>query len=544
MQSFGGRKYKNLLGRSKNTMENKNIVPIIGHKNPDIDSICSAISYAYLKNKISEKEQVNDRFFCPMRIGRISKETKFVLEKFNIEPVEYLTSIEPKAKDLKIRETTSIRDYISLKEAYNKMKEEGTVTIPVIDESGYLEGIISLTDIAESNMDMYDNKILAKTKTPIRNVLKSVEGSLLTGNEDFVIEKGKVLVGAGNPEVLGKNIEKDDLILLGDRYEAQKKALEKGAKVLVITYSAKVKDDIIELARQNNAVIISAPYDTYITARLLNQSMPIKYFMTKDKLYTFKLDDSLEYLKDVMKEQKFRNFPVLDKYGKYLGIVSRSSLMNLKKKEIILVDHNEFKQSVDGIESASILEIIDHHRLGAIETAEPLLFRCQPLGSTSTIIYEFYKEKNIRIPKKIASIMLAAILSDTLMFRSPTCTSLDRYVAEELSLISELNIEEFAEEMFRAGSDIEGMDADELFFQDFKKFNIGSKAIGISQINSMNTSSFPLIKNKLEPFIREHLKNLDVDIIYVLLTGILDGNSRVLFSGNNAYEILIGAFGE
>lgn len=299
---------------------------------------------------------------------------------------------------------------------------------------------------------------------------------------------------------------------------------------------------IKKLAEERQCVVISTPHDTFTVARLINQSIPVKHFMSKENLTTFKMSDYVEDIKDVMTKKRFRDFPVVDRKGRFVGLISRRLLIDARKKQLILVDHNEKSQAVDGIEEADIQEIIDHHRLGSIETIGPVYFRNQPVGCTATIVYQMYEEQGVMIDRMIASLLCSAIISDTLMFRSPTCTDVDRRAAESLAKIADIDIESLAREMFNAGSNLKNKTAEEICFQDFKKFNIGDVEFGVGQINSMNKDELHDIKEKLIPYLKEAMYSQGLDRIFFMLTNIIEESTELLCDGAGAREQVFDAF--
>ncbi|MDE7432026.1 MAG: putative manganese-dependent inorganic diphosphatase [Lachnospiraceae bacterium] len=512
-----------------------NKIYVIGHKNPDTDSICSAIAYAYLKNK------TDDREYVAKRAGQINEETQFVLNYFEVEVPEYVNDIGTQVKDIEIRETQGVSREISLKRAWHLMKELNVVTLP-ITKHGRLEGVITTEDIAEAYMDVRDSKILSTAHTAYKNIVDTLDGSMIYGNIDAYYTKGKVLIAAANPDLMESYIEQGDLVILGNRYESQLCAIEMNAGCIVVCEGANVSLTIQKMAQEHECTIISSPHDTYTVARLINQSMPISYFMSRDNLIKFRTDAFTEEIRSVMAKKRYRDFPIEDKKGRYVGMISRRNLLNADKKKIILVDHNEKSQAVDGWENAEILEIIDHHRIGSLETMSPVYFRNQPLGCTATIIYQLYMEAGQDIPKNIAGILCAAILSDTLMFRSPTCTVIDKSAAEQLSKMAGIDIETFAMEMFRAGSNLKSKAPEEIFYQDFKKFTLGNKNIGVGQINSLDASELADIKEKLVTYLDKAYKEHGISIIYFMLTNIISESTEVIFAGNGAAELLEESF--
>lgn len=519
--------------------EQERQIYIIGHKNPDTDSICAAVSYAYIKNQIT-----GSNTYHPRRAGQVNEETQFVLEKFGVEPPEYLSDVGTQVADIEVRNTRAVEGSISLKRAWEIMKEDQVVVLPIVKEESHLEGIITMGDLTSSYMDVYDNAILSEARTQYKNIVETLGGKMVVGNEHGYFTKGKVLIAAANPEVMEGYIETDDLIILGNRYESQFSAIEMMASCIIVCEGVEVSQTIQRLAEQRECVIISTPHDTFTVARLINQSIPIKYFMTKENLVTFKKDDFLEDVQAVMQKNPHRDFPVIDKKGNYLGTISRRNLLNPKRKQLILVDHNELSQAVDNIESATVLEIIDHHRIGSLETSGPAYFRNQPVGCTSTIMYQICCENQVEISPKIAGLLCAAIISDTLMFRSPTCTPVDKAAAEALSKIANINIEEFAEEMFRAGSNLKSKSPEEIFYQDFKKFTVGSVNFGVGQINSMDKKELQEIKDKLLPYMKKAMKEHGVSMLFFMLTSILDESTELICCGDRANEVIEEAFAD
>lgn len=515
--------------------EKKAPVYIIGHKNPDTDSICSAIAYAELKNRLYGGG------YCAARAGQINQETQYVLNFFQVPAPKYVADVMTDVRDIDIRKTEGVSGHISLKKAWNMMRNLGVVTLPITRDSE-LEGLITIGDIANAYMDVYDNCILSVAKTPYKNILETLEATMVIGDEDAVFEKGEVVIAAANPDVMEDYIHEGDMVILGNRYESQLCAIEMNAACIIVCMNSKVSKTIQKLAAEHHCSIIVTPFDTFTTARMINQSMPISHFMKRDKLTTFKVTEKTEDIKGVMGEKRYRDFPILDLDGKYIGMISRRNLLNLRKKRVILVDHNEASQTVDGINFAEVLEIIDHHRIGTLETMEPVFFRNQPVGCTATIIYQMYQENNVEITKNIAGLLMAAIISDTLMFRSPTCTAIDRAAAENLSVICGVEIEEFAIDMFSAGSDMSSRTAKEIFNQDKKKFEVNGHDFLVSQINSMNTIELQEVKEKLVPYLTEEFDSLGADMCFVMLTNIVKEDTELLCFGEKAREVARGAF--
>ena len=508
---------------------------VVGHKNPDTDSICAAISYAYLKNQLGEREYV------PKRAGAISEETRYVLDYFKVEDPELITDVGAQLKDISIRKTAGVGSQISLKKAWETMKKLDVVTLPVTNRLGKLEGIIVTKDIATSYMDVYDSRVLSKARTQYKNIAETLDGKVLAGNEHAYFMRGKVLV-ATTPDYMMDFMEADDMVILGAQKESQIRALEANASCIIVGGGFEVDPEVIQMANKKDCIVITTTYDTFSIARLVNQSMPIKEFMTREGLVTFDIDDYVDDVKETMSRIRHRDFPILDENGYYVGMVSRRNLMSMQKKQVILVDHNEKSQAVDNINEAEILEIIDHHRIGSLETISPVYFRNQPLGCTSTIIYQMFQEKNIEIPAHIAGLLLSAILSDTLMFRSPTCTQLDILAAEDLARIANVDIETHAKNMFKAGSDFKNKTTEEIFYSDFKVFHAENVDFGVAQISAMSREELDKVGEKIRPFMKEVLGEKRLDMVYVMLTDILEESSKVIFEGHEAGKILAEAF--
>ena len=510
-------------------------VYVVGHKNPDTDSICSAIAYAHLKKEITGREYV------AKRAGQINEETQYVLRKFKVEAPRLLSNVKLQVKDRDIHKAKGVEPNVSIKDTWELMKKDGVKTIPVLKE-GELVGVISTGDIAKSYMDVYDSTILAEARTQYKNIVETLDGTLVCGNEHGYFVKGKVTIGASSPEMMEEFIRKDDLVILGNRYESQACAVDIDASCIVLCQNAEVPEELLTKAEEQSIVIIKTPYDTFTAARLINQSVPVRYFMSTEPLVTFHMNDYVEDIKEIMTKKKFRDFPILDRHGNFKGFISRRRFMSVSKKRVILVDHNEKSQAVDGIEEAEIMEIIDHHRLGSIETMGPVFFRNQPVGCTATIVYQMYREEEISISPKIAGLLCSAIISDTLMFRSPTCTAIDISTAEHLAQIADVNMEELSAAMFKAGSNLEGKTPKELFYRDFKQFRVGDMQFGVGQINSMDAEEIKKMKEMLKDYLQKALRDNRVDMIFFMLTNIMTESSEILCCGQNAKQIVIEAF--
>ena len=514
---------------------NENKIYVVGHKNPDTDSICSAIAYAALKKELTGKHYV------ARRAGRLNEETQYVLEYFGVEVPKLLSDLRVQVRDVDLRRAENLNGSVSIKTAWAQMKELNIKTLP-IGRNNKLEGLITVGDIARSYMDVYDSTILARSKTQYRNIASTIDGKIISGNEHSYVSKGKVAIAASSRQLMSDFVDEDDLVILGDRIEAQQLAIDINVSCMVVCGDARIPNEILKQAEEKEIVVIASPHDTFTVARLINQSIPVRHFMTKDELITFYPKDYVDDVKEVMARKKYRDFPVVDINGDFQGFISRRRLLNCRKKQVILVDHNEESQAVDGIEQADVLEIIDHHRLNSIQTIGPVVFRNQPVGCTATIIYQMYQEYNKPVNPVIAGLLCSAIISDTLLFRSPTCTLLDEHAAKELAEIAGINMEELAQAMFKAGSNLQGKSAEEICFLDFKQFTVNDTVFGVGQVNSMSAEELTEIKAQIESELDKIRLNHRLDMIFFMLTNIMTESSELLCVGPEAREKAISAF--
>ena len=519
---------------------------VIGHKNPDTDSICSAMALADLKNKIAEKQMMEEIsgqvVYQAVRAGHLNQETRYVMKAFDVTAPTYMRDARTQIKDIFDNKTESVSGNISLRQAWKTMRAVKKATLAITDKEGHLEGLISTGDIAKSYMDVYDSEILSKARTQYRNIVKTLDGTMITGNEHGYFMRGKVAIGASSPNLMEEFIEKDDLVILGDLEEAQACAVNIDASCMVICKDAEVSPKLIQKAKEQSIVIIQTPYDTFTTARLINQSIPVKFYMTSGPLTMFRMNDYVDDIKDIMAKKRFRDFPILDRHGRFKGFISRRRFLGASKKKVILVDHNERSQAVDGIEEAEIIEIIDHHRLGDIETVSPITFRNQPVGCTATIINQMYEENELEVPREIAGLLCGAIISDTLLFRSPTCTPLDERTAKKLAKISDIDLEQMAQEMFNAGSNLKGKSAEDICFQDFKQFTVNDTIFGVGQITSMSKEELAAIRDMMTEHLPKVLEAHNLNMIYFMLTDILAESTELLCVGTGARGIALSAF--
>lgn len=519
-------------------MKNQEKIFVIGHKNPDTDSICSAIAYCDIKNRTSQHQK-----FIPKRAGQINEETEYVLSRFGVQPPGYLSNIGTQVKDMDIRMSPDADKGMSLKAAWDIMQENSIVSLPIRDKEGALEGLITIGDIAKTYMDTTDSYLLSRARTQYQKIAETIDGEVIEGNPHGYFIKGRVMVGTANPDKMKEYIEEDDMIIMGDREEDHLQAISQNVSCIIVGLGIQVSENVMKLAHEKDIIIISSPYDTFTIARLINQSIPVRYIMKTENLVTFNTEDFTDDIQDIMIKHRHRAFPVINKKGKCIGTISRRNFLGMHKKQVVLVDHNEIDQAVDNIEKADILEIIDHHKLGTLQTVQPISFRNQPVGCTGTIMYQIYGEQKLEISPKIAGLLCAAIISDTLMFRSPTCTLQDKMAAGALALIADISIEQFAKEMFRAGSNLKDKSPEEIFYQDYKKFIAeGDICFGVGQINSMDSEELKEIKERLLPFMVSECGRHGVTRVYFMLTDIITQSTELLFYGEGSREMAENAF--
>lgn len=511
-------------------------VNIIGHLHPDTDSICSAISYAYLKNTVGKTN-----IYEPRRAGTINRETAFVLKHFGFDEPQLITSVMPQVKDTEIQRQAGIDSEMSLFAAWNLMRETKVDTLCVTDPQNNLEGLIAVKDIANANMDVFDTSIVADSHTSYANIVSTLNGEMILGNPADTVHAGDVRVGT-TPEMMEDTVKAGDIVLVTNRYETQQFAVECDASCLIICCSAHVSDRVVASARRHGCSIITTPYDTYAAARLISMSIPVRAKMLAENILKVSVNTSIDDARKMMAKSRHRFFPVIDENGTYAGLISSSSLLTAKKKHVILVDHNERTQAVEGLEQAEIMEIIDHHRIGSIETSGPALFRNMPVGCTCTILYLIYQENDVEIPPSIAGLMLSAILSDTLAFRSPTCTPVDQKAGKALAKICGEDIPSYADAMFEAGADLTGRTAEEVFHQDFKIFSRGNVKFGVGQGSFMTENSRKAAEALVGPYLPEAAQAEELPLVFYLFTDVKTSSSEVLWYGEDADGIVSRAF--
>lgn len=504
----------------------ENVVYVTGHKNPDSDSICAAYGYAALKNKTSDLPAV------PVRLGNVNRETQFILDYFGVEAPRLLETVRLKVEDLDIDKISPIKSNLSLKKAWNIMRDNHLKSLPVVDEFGRLKGIISISNLTSSYMEIEESDILGRSNTSIENIIDTLDAKPLYINKECKKFEGKIAVTAMLPHSLREIVEKGDIAIVGDRPDAQKALIDINTSLIIITGSYNLSDDLLEEAKNKGVTVISTPHDSFTTSRLILQSIPVEYVMSTENLISFSKDELVDDIKEVMAETRYNSYPVTDDDGKVIGTVSRYHLISNHKKKVIQVDHNERGQSVDGLEEAEVLEIIDHHRVADIQTSNPIYFRNEPIGSSSSIVAKCYFEKGITPSKEVAGLLCGAIISDTLLFKSPTCTEQDKEICLKLADIAGIeSVEDFAKEMFKAGTSLQGKTVSEIFNQDFKPFNMGEIKVGVAQVNTMDIDGFMPLKDEMLEFMASEAKSKGYDVVMLLLTDILIEGSQILVAG-------------
>ena len=497
---------------------------VTGHKNPDSDSVCSAIAYAEYKKK-------NGYNACAARLGEISRETQFILNYFKIPIPPLLKTVKTQVSDLEIDLAVPITPDSTLQKAWTRMKQNNVKTLPIVDDDNYLHGVVTISDIANKYLDAIEMNVIGKINASLDNLVETINGTLLNGSEDYFPGAGKVIIVAMQAKEMYSFVEKGDIVIVGNRKDVQLAAIELQASCMIVTANAVVEDDILEKAKKTNTIVISCPHDTFTTSQMISQCISVSYVMTRDNLVRFNLDDYISDIKHKMLQTRYRSYPIIDDNNVIQGFLSRYHLITSRKKKVILVDHNEKSQSVEGVDEAEILEIIDHHRFGDIQTAYPISAILEPVGSTATIIANIYFENAIRPSKSIAGILCAAIISDTMNFKSPTSVHKDKIIADKLAEIAGINIESFAVEMIRESSALNDKTVKEIFHEDYKEFILGTQKFAISQIKTMDTDCIKDIYDELVKYMRIICDSNDFDLVMFVITDIIKEGSEIIVFG-------------
>ena len=512
------------------------IVYVSGHKNPDTDSICSAIAYSYLLNATNKYNAV------PVRLGEVNRETEYVLKRFGVEHPVLLKTVKQKVEDLNYDKVTVFSKDLTLKTAWFLLKQQNLKSAPILDEHGQLLGLLSTSNIIEGYMDQWDSEVLKKAKTPVENVIDTLEANVIYLNEALKVINGDIHIAAMSGNEAKKRIHENDVVIVGgDRSDDLEELISVKPSLIILTGSLTADENVVKKCEEQGISIISTPFNTYQTSQQIVQAVPVEYVMIKGDIKTFSTDDTLDYMKEVMSETRYRGYPVIDLNNRCVGSISRFALLKGLRKKVILVDHNERGQSIPGIEEADILEIVDHHRVADIQTVGPLLFRGEPLGSTATIVTRMFEEQDVEMPSHIAGLLLGAVVSDTLLFKSPTCTPVDTKIAKKLAEIAGVDIQEFAMEMFKAGTSLVGKTVDEIFNQDFKKFSFDNLQVGVAQVNSMDIEGFLPYKKDMLDYMNKFAEDNNLEFTLLLLTDIINANSEI-FVGGPRPELVEKAF--
>ena len=496
----------------------------IGHRNPDTDSICSAIGYAHLKQALGEN-------VVAARAGKINAETKYALEHFQVEQPLLLTDLYPRVKDITIDCKIVVKQHDTLRHLGEVMREHDLKSVPVTDSKGVLVGIVTVSDLAQRYFQELGMQNLANMRVRYRDIIQATDSQVLVSGEEGEFIKGNVRIAAGSLNTIKSVIKPHDIVLIGDRHdETIIDCVKQGIACLIVTGNGRVSADVIEEAEASHVFVLSTPYDTYTVARLINQCVPIRRIM-HDNPVCFKPMDLLSDIKGAMEENNYRNYPVVEN-GHIVGLVSRDRLMVSERERVILVDHNERGQAVEGIEEAKIVEIIDHHRLGGIQTSEPIYTHAEPVGCTATIVANMHWHRDIDIPASIAGLLLSAIISDTVLFKSPTCTEYDKMTAKRLAEIAGVDINEYGLAMLKAGSGIGDMTPSEIAKNDLKEFRIGDYRIIVSQISVMDEKEVLELEPELIEAMGHICEKEGFDMSLVMVTNILEEATTLLYAGS------------
>jgi len=502
---------------------------VFGHKNPDTDSVCSSIAVANLRTQLGENA-------IPRILGDLNAETEFVLKSFKQKKPKYLNDVRLQVRDIEYGKGISCNEKDSLYNVIKQLKNEHLSSLPIVDDNNKYLGLISMKNIANSFISWEDDII----DTSFKNIEETLNGECLLKFDDEI--KGNLLVASYRSSTFIKNVDIDEntVLIVGDRHSIIEYAVEKGVKLIIITGNNVIKEKHIEIAKKNKVNIVRTPLRTFNVVKIIGMCNYTKTLLETDATHF----EELDYIRDfneIHDKLRHKVYPVINRDGECLGVIQPSDLSNKVKKKVILVDHNEKDQTVDGIDDAEIVGIVDHHKFGTIGTSQPINIRNMPVGCTATIVFQLYKENNILIPRPIAGLMLSAIISDTLLFRSPTTTQTDIDTAKKLAKIANVDMESFAIEMFKAGSSIKGKSMEELLFSDFKNFNEDDYKIGIGQINTLNIDDIKAKEQELIDTLEKEGKNNGYSIIALFVTDIINEGSYIYYS-EKSKDILSKAF--
>lgn len=506
---------------------------VFGHKNPDTDSICASISYAHLKRALGN-ENVE-----AVSLGKINKETQFALDYFGVQAPREIKNIKPQVSDLNFYPIPSVYVVDSVKKAWDIMTENGRQMIPVLYHDHKLAGVISISDIAKTYIGLTDGCVLKEHKTPFINIPSVLEGKIISGSYPHAYVSGDVYTTASiaDDTVLTEN----DIIITGANADRIAKALNSGAGCVIIS-DQDMLNITLDIPETCHSAVVCTSYSFFKTIKMISQSIAVKNILKKENITYFEADDYLDEVKQTMLNTSYRHFPIMDKEGLVKGLISKRHLLDIQKKKVILVDHNERSQSADGIEQAEILEIIDHHRIANIDTGNPVFLRAEPVGCTNTIIGKMFEENNLMPTREIAGLMLSAILSDTLIFKSPTCTAEDIRIAKRLAEIAEVDLYAYGADLLAAGTSLEGTTPAELLNIDRKAFSIGKFNVSVAQINTGDFKSIYNIKDEIMAEMN-HLEEVEnLDLCMLMVTDIVVGGTELIVTGKERHiaESLFG----
>ncbi|MFO3665461.1 putative manganese-dependent inorganic diphosphatase [Anaerococcus sp. ENR0831] len=511
----------------------KDTVYVSGHKNPDTDSIISAICYADLKNRLGDVDAI------PIRLGKINQETKFVLDYFGVEAPILKESMILQVSDLNIDKAYAIDPSIPVRVAWDIFQEGLTNSLAVVDNEGKIIGIASLSNITKSYMDVWDDKIIGRANTPIENIIDVLSAKILSLPDNQRPFDGKMTVMAMNDDnqEFDNYFSQGDIVIVGNRIDYMEYLITRKVSLVILTNGSTIDEDLIDYAKENDVTILSTEYNTFMTSRLLPMTIPVSHVMTEDDLVYFSTTDTIDLVRETMAKSRFRSYPVVDENKKVIGSISRYHLISSNMKKLILVDHNEKNQSIDDIDQAEIIEIIDHHRVANIYTTAPLFYRAEPVGSTATIISEMYLESGLRPSKEIAGLLCAAIISDTLLFRSPTTTDVDRRILDRMSKIADLNPEEFANQMFKAGTSLKEKSPTDIVEGDVKTFTINGEDVRVGQVMTMNPEELEPLRDEITKLMQEKIEAKGETTFVLVLTDIFNETSELLVVGDHVEDI-------
>jgi len=507
---------------------------VFGHKNPDSDAVCASIAYAALKN-------TQGTAAVPARLGELNNETKFILQYFNVPEPRLLSTIKTQVLDLEMDEAVCVTPETSIRKAWGLMRANARKTLAVTDANKKLIGVTTLSDITKNFLEVGERDVLIQSKTPLKNIVETLCATAVSGKPEEGVALGRVMIAAQLPSRMKDYIRPGDIVIANSAENVRQAALC-GARLAVGTCGYIPSEADAQFASEHGCDIISTTCDTYETAMLVHQSIPVSHVMSTKNLVTAGLEEFKDDVAERMLKTRYRSYPVVDGENRVAGMISRYHLLSRSCKRAILVDHNEKSQTAVGIEDAEILEIIDHHRLGDIETKNPILVKNEPVGSTSTIIASLYEAQGVKIEPHIAGILLSAILSDTLNFRSPTCTPVDVEMAQKLAKIADVQPQDLAIKLMNAGSKLRGKTPDEIVSGDLKEYLVGKYKVGVAQVYSIDSESLSDMQPKIEDRMRFFCLRGGFSLLVLLVTDLNRGGSHVLLAGDRK-DIFYRAYG-